>query len=115
MARRGRAGYRISQPLCCSRPTTTLLSPRRSMFCLTRLAHRLYALLNAEQRGGLHRGEMSGSPGSHLYGRTGARVGSFVNGDHIVLAEAVVESEQPPAHALRQPAKGFPAVLRVLG
>src|SRR5918995_5878985 len=102
-------------PLGSSTPTTTLLPPRRSMFCLTRLAHRLHALLSSEQRGGLHRSEMSGSPGSHLYGRSGIRVGSFVNGHHIVLAEAVVECEQPPPHTLRQPAKGFPAVLRVVG
>src|SRR5918997_1886743 len=100
----------------CGRPTTTLLLlSRPSMFCLTRLAHPLQALLGAQQRGGLHRGEMPGDPGGHLYGRGGARVGSFVDDHHVVLAEAVVERKQPPAHALRQPAEGFAAVLGVLG
>src|SRR5215211_888477 len=41
--------------------------------------------------------------------------GGLVDDQHIVLAEGVVQREQPAAHGLSQPAKDFAAVLRVLG
>src|SRR5688572_29798818 len=58
---------------------------------------------------------MPGGDGSQHDGRGGALVGGFVDDHQIVLAEAVVEREHPTTHALRQPANGFAAVLRVLG
>src|SRR5215204_7015895 len=92
-----------------------LLPPRPPICRLPCLAHRLHALLGAEQHGGLGRTEMTGGDGGQDDGRSGALVWGLVDDQHIVLAEAVVEREQPTTHALRQPAKGFAAVLRVLG
>src|SRR3712207_4917145 len=58
---------------------------------------------------------MTGRDGGHDDGRGRALVGGFVDDQHIVLPEAVVEGDEPTAHPLGQPADGFAAVLRVVG
>src|SRR3712207_4143105 len=58
---------------------------------------------------------MTGGDGSQDDGRSSALVGGFVDDHHVVLAEAVVEGDEPTAQGLGQGAEGFAEVLRVPG
>src|SRR5215204_5795982 len=106
-------------PPCRSKPAPLLLLlqkpmgvfPWPPMRLLTRLAHRLHAGLDAEQRGRLDRFDVARRYGSQNDGCSCAFVGSLIDEQAVVFSKAVVERHQPAAHTLQQPAYGFAAVL----
>ena len=98
----------------CGRQRRNLSFWRRVHY-RTCLAHRFHGFLHAEQHGRLGRFEMAGRDSGEDGGRRGGVIRKLANDNPIVLAEAVVHTDQPTAQVLHQRLDGGTSVLRILG
>src|SRR5215207_650129 len=101
--------HRCADLACC------LLLTRSPESRTSRFAHDLHALLGSEQPGSIGRSEVPApSCGQHNSAGSGV-VGSLIDGQAIILAEAQVPTDEPTTHALYLFAHGCAPVLRVVG
>jgi hypothetical protein len=86
--------HRCADLACC------LLLTRFPVSRTSRSAHHLHALLGSEQPGSLGRSEVPAPSCGQHNSASGGVVGSLIDDQAIILAEAQVPTDEPTTHAL---------------